>query len=72
MGKDKAGGTGREDQPEGREKGQCWPGRASQQQEGGQGGSGVMSWGPTAPTLGTNSAEGEPACCKASLAGPPC
>lgn len=42
----------------------------NQQQEEGQGGSGVMLWGHTAPALGTNSAEGEPVCCKAVLAGP--
>lgn len=65
MGKDKVGGTGTEDQPGGSEKGQSWPSRAGPAARGrarrqrGDGGSGVMFWGPTAPTLGTNSAEGE-------------
>lgn len=67
MGKDKAGGTGMEDQPGGREKGQSWPSRAK---PAARGRTRRRRGDVPGSHLGINGAEGEPVCRKAVLAGP--
>lgn len=67
MGKDKAGGRGMEDQPGSMREGAVMAKQSQPSSK--RKDSRVMFWGHTAPTLGTNSAEGEPVCCKAVLAG---
>lgn len=69
MGKDRAGGKGRTSLGTER-RGSAGQAEPNQQQEEGQGGSGVIFWGPTGPASGTSSARGEPGCCGVVLAGP--